>query len=127
LKTCIKVHQCLGYDCEYQIRCFYTFFIFSFCTGYSEFGYHLNKTGRAMVYSCSWPVYQTYAGLQVSRRHTACYIVYLVNITSIYTFIISEVPNSFRRDRASKNIFVLFHQSSLACYAKSDNDIINNL
>lgn len=32
--------------------------------GYSEFGYHLNKTGRAMVYSCSWPVYQTYAGLQ---------------------------------------------------------------
>lgn len=37
--------------------------------GYSEFGYHLNKTGRPMVYSCSWPVYQTYAGLQVSEIH----------------------------------------------------------
>lgn len=35
--------------------------------GYSEFGFHLNKTGRPMVYSCSWPVYQTYAGLQVSK------------------------------------------------------------
>nr|CAD7407900.1 unnamed protein product [Timema cristinae] len=31
--------------------------------GYPEFGYHLNKTGRPMVYSCSWPVYQIYAGM----------------------------------------------------------------
>nr|CAD7200120.1 unnamed protein product [Timema douglasi] len=30
---------------------------------YPEFGYHLNKTGRPMVYSCSWPVYQIYAGM----------------------------------------------------------------
>lgn len=34
-------------------------------TGYPEFGYHLNRTGRPMIYSCSWPVYQIYAGMQV--------------------------------------------------------------
>lgn len=32
--------------------------------GYPEFGFHLNRTGRPMVYSCSWPVYQIYAGMQ---------------------------------------------------------------
>lgn len=32
--------------------------------GYSEFGFHLNRTGRKMVYSCSWPVYQIYNGMQ---------------------------------------------------------------
>ncbi|EDV99462.1 alpha-N-acetylgalactosaminidase [Drosophila grimshawi] len=32
--------------------------------GYSEFGRHLNSTGKPMVYSCSWPVYQIYAGIQ---------------------------------------------------------------
>ncbi|XP_046432535.1 alpha-N-acetylgalactosaminidase isoform X2 [Neodiprion fabricii] len=32
--------------------------------GYSEFGYYLNRTGRPMVYSCSWPVYQTFAGMK---------------------------------------------------------------
>ena len=26
-------------------------------TGYPEFGRYLNKTGRPMVYSCSWPAY----------------------------------------------------------------------
>ena len=26
--------------------------------GYPEFGRHLNRTGRPMVYSCSWPFYQ---------------------------------------------------------------------
>ena len=26
--------------------------------GYPEFGKHLNKTARPMVYSCSWPAYQ---------------------------------------------------------------------
>lgn len=31
--------------------------------GYPEFGRHLNATGRPMVYSCSWPVYQIYAGM----------------------------------------------------------------
>lgn len=35
--------------------------------GYPEFGRYLNGTGRAMVYSCSWPVYQIYAGMQVSN------------------------------------------------------------
>lgn len=32
--------------------------------GYSEFGKYLNNTGKPMVYSCSWPVYQIYAGIQ---------------------------------------------------------------
>ncbi|SPP81611.1 alpha-N-acetylgalactosaminidase [Drosophila guanche] len=32
--------------------------------GYSKFGKLLNSTGKAMVYSCSWPVYQIYAGIQ---------------------------------------------------------------
>jgi len=27
-------------------------------TGYPQFGAYLNKTGRPMVYSCSWPAYQ---------------------------------------------------------------------
>lgn len=31
--------------------------------GYPEFGYALNDTGRPMVYSCSWPVYQIYSGM----------------------------------------------------------------
>ncbi|XP_063979811.1 alpha-N-acetylgalactosaminidase [Diachasmimorpha longicaudata] len=31
--------------------------------GYPEFGFHMNRTGRNMVYSCSWPVYQIYAGI----------------------------------------------------------------
>lgn len=34
--------------------------------GYPEFGFFLNRTGRAMVYSCSWPVYQIYAGINVN-------------------------------------------------------------
>lgn len=37
-----------------------------FTAGYPEFGYHLNQTGKAMIYSCSWPVYQIYAGMKVS-------------------------------------------------------------
>eukprot|EP00096_Caligus_rogercresseyi_P001710 TRINITY_DN1285_c0_g1_i1.p1 TRINITY_DN1285_c0_g1~~TRINITY_DN1285_c0_g1_i1.p1 ORF type:complete len:498 (-),score=95.81 TRINITY_DN1285_c0_g1_i1:201-1694(-) len=32
--------------------------------GYPEFGYYLNRTGRPMIYSCSWPVYQTYSGMK---------------------------------------------------------------
>lgn len=35
--------------------------------GYPDFGRQLNNTGRPMVYSCSWPVYQIYAGISVSR------------------------------------------------------------
>jgi len=31
--------------------------------GYPEFGFHLNRTGRPMIYACSWPVYQTYSGM----------------------------------------------------------------
>jgi len=32
--------------------------------GYPEFGYYLNRTGRTMMYSCSWPVYQIYSGIE---------------------------------------------------------------
>ncbi|KAK7872542.1 hypothetical protein R5R35_013777 [Gryllus longicercus] len=32
--------------------------------GYPQFGYYLNKTGRLMVYSCSWPVYQEENGMK---------------------------------------------------------------
>ncbi|XP_037927608.1 alpha-N-acetylgalactosaminidase [Teleopsis dalmanni] len=32
--------------------------------GYSEFERILNSTGKPMIYSCSWPVYQIYAGIQ---------------------------------------------------------------
>lgn len=35
--------------------------------GYPEFGRLLNKTGRPMVYSCSWPVYQEIKGLTVIK------------------------------------------------------------
>ncbi|XP_071512171.1 alpha-N-acetylgalactosaminidase-like isoform X4 [Panulirus ornatus] len=31
--------------------------------GYPLFGFYLNQTLRPMVYSCSWPVYQTYSGI----------------------------------------------------------------
>lgn len=33
--------------------------------GYPEFGGYLNKTGRPMIYSCSWPVYQEEKGFLV--------------------------------------------------------------
>lgn len=33
--------------------------------GYPEFGRYLNETGRPMVYSCSWPVYQEEEGIMV--------------------------------------------------------------
>lgn len=36
--------------------------------GYPEFGRLLNATGRPMVYSCSWPVYQEEKGKTVSKR-----------------------------------------------------------
>lgn len=32
--------------------------------GYADFQKNLNNTGRPMVFSCSWPVYQIYAGIQ---------------------------------------------------------------
>jgi len=34
--------------------------------GYPEFGSILNSTGRSMIYSCSWPAYQEYNGMQVN-------------------------------------------------------------
>ncbi|XKL64048.1 hypothetical protein PGB90_004134 [Kerria lacca] len=35
-------------------------------TGYPEFGKYLNNTGRPIVYSCSWPAYQEYAGMKIN-------------------------------------------------------------
>uniref|UniRef100_T1GC27 Alpha-galactosidase n=1 Tax=Megaselia scalaris TaxID=36166 RepID=T1GC27_MEGSC len=35
-------------------------------TGYPLFGVYLNQTGRPMVYSCSWPVYQLEAGIPLN-------------------------------------------------------------
>lgn len=36
--------------------------------GYKEFGMYLNKTGRPIVYSCSWPAYQEGSGHPVSKQ-----------------------------------------------------------
>ena len=33
--------------------------------GYPEFGRYLNETGRKIIYSCSWPVYQEVSGMMV--------------------------------------------------------------
>lgn len=33
--------------------------------GYEAFGLFLNQTGRPMVYSCEWPLYQLIAGIEV--------------------------------------------------------------
>ena len=40
--------------------------------GYPEFGYYLNRTGRPMLYACSWPVYQHYSGMTVSHVFSYC-------------------------------------------------------
>lgn len=34
--------------------------------GYPDFGRFLNETGRPMIYSCSWPVYQEEGGKMVN-------------------------------------------------------------
>lgn len=39
--------------------------------GYPEFGRLLNATGRPMVYSCSWPVYQEEQNLMVCNEYSA--------------------------------------------------------
>lgn len=41
--------------------------VHSMDSGYSEFGRLLNQTGRPMVYSCSWPVYQEEKGIMVNH------------------------------------------------------------
>lgn len=43
--------------------------------GYPEFGRHLNRTGRPMIYSCSWPVYQIYAGINVKILYFKCFFI----------------------------------------------------
>lgn len=39
-----------------------------FDKGYPEFGRYLNQTGRPIVYSCEWPLYQTLNGIEVTIR-----------------------------------------------------------
>lgn len=53
-------------------------------TGYPDFGRHLNNTGRPMIYSCSWPVYQIYAGITVSSIRL--YVKFFSCISEIDTF-----------------------------------------
>lgn len=36
--------------------------------GYPKFGRLLNASGRPMVYSCSWPVYQEEEGLMIGKN-----------------------------------------------------------
>lgn len=45
--------------------------------GYPDFGRHLNKTGRQMIYSCSWPVYQIYAGINVGINVIFAFILFI--------------------------------------------------
>lgn len=33
--------------------------------GYPKFAKALNKTGRPIVFSCSWPAYQVFMGMKV--------------------------------------------------------------
>lgn len=46
--------------------------------GYPNFGALLNQTGRPMVYSCSWPVYQEVNGIMVGLKTISNYMV-LIN------------------------------------------------
>ncbi len=57
--------------------------------GYPDFGRHLNRTGRQMVYSCSWPVYQIYAGISVietAKVFTGFTVCFKWNFNSSQTF-----------------------------------------
>jgi len=99
----------LSYDSWCQILCFfYTCFIFSSCTGYSEFGYHLNKTGRAMVYSCSWPVYQTYAGLQVSNNHNKT--LDIIKLHNKWPFIVRNRVKIFSSITLDRIIIIIYKE-----------------
>ncbi|XP_065201110.1 alpha-N-acetylgalactosaminidase-like [Planococcus citri] len=45
--------------------------VFDMEQGYPEFGRILNKTGRPIVYSCSWPAYQEYSGMKINYESMA--------------------------------------------------------
>lgn len=49
-------------------------------SGYVNFGQFLNKTGRPMVYSCSWPVYQEFSGMEVKKVVSIYPFMYIVEI-----------------------------------------------
>lgn len=46
--------------------------------GYPEFGRFLNGTGRQMIYSCSWPVYQIYAGITVTFEYAISLLISII-------------------------------------------------
>ena len=63
--------------------------------GYPEFGFHLNRTGRPMIYACSWPVYQTYSGMTVrKKKRSFCGCIYIAILLQI-----TAPRNSARRFR----------------------------
>ncbi len=46
--------------------------------GYVAFGQHLNQTGRPMVYSCSWPVYQQENGIEVRSAKKRFLLIFYI-------------------------------------------------
>lgn len=52
-------------------------------SGYPLFGFYLNQTLRPMIYSCSWPVYQTYSGITVRERARVVGIVVVVVVVVV--------------------------------------------
>lgn len=70
--------------------------------GYPRFGKYLNDTGRPMVYSCSWPVYQEEIGMAVSAKDL--FKTYLL----VSLFLLSSVfgPNGIALN-GSKTIIIL--------------------
>ena len=63
--------------------------------GYPEFGYYLNRTGRPMLYACSWPVYQHYSGMTVS--HVFSYYIQccqlLANFNQMWNFSLPKLAS----------------------------------
>jgi len=43
-------------------------------TGYPQMTQYLNKTGRPIIFSCSWPDYERASGMQVNDNTTILYI-----------------------------------------------------
>lgn len=55
--------------------------------GYPEFGRLLNKTGRPMVYSCSWPVYKEVAGVMVIHLYRRNMSFFMFSSFFFFTFL----------------------------------------
>lgn len=65
------------FNCSWNVKCtlisvncsLKKLMIESNSSDYILFGEFMNKTGRPMLYSCSWPVYQEYNGIMVGVQH----------------------------------------------------------